>query len=211
MARGAPKSACFIGDGRSARLVGVTGQFLGRSEEGLRVVYRGSIGPLPVADRAREAIASIGEVLASAFGLRGLFGVDLKLDGPTPWPVEINPRYTASVEVLEEGLGLSLLAEHARAFGAMIQAGSSEPVADGRPTVAAKFIVNATRAAVVPDDWPWSDLADPRPTVADIPRGGTILHPGDPVLTVLARGPDKTRLKAMVRLWKARIDAWPSP
>lgn len=71
VARGSPKSACFVGDGRSARLVGVTGQFLGRSHEGLRVVYRGSIGPLPLGKAATRAVARIGEVLADAFGLRG--------------------------------------------------------------------------------------------------------------------------------------------
>lgn len=77
--------------------------------------------------------------------------------------------------------------------------------------MAAKFIVNATRRAVVPEDWPWSDPADLLPTVADIPAATTILRPGDPVLTVVVRGPDATRIKAMVRLWQSRIDAWPAP
>jgi predicted ATP-grasp superfamily ATP-dependent carboligase len=247
VARGAPKSACFVGDGHSARLVGVTGQFLGRSDEGLRVVYRGSIGPLPLGPEATSAVLRIGEVLADSFGLRGLFGIDLKLDGQIPWPVEINPRYTASVEVLEEVLGVSLLAEHARAFGMRThvdevvlnnpphalpsptggegflllpteignpltwRAGVGCGVDTDRPRVAAKFIINASRPAVVPEDWPWSDPADPHPTVADIPTAGTILRPGDPVLTVIARGPDSARLKRMVRLWQARIGAWPAP
>jgi predicted ATP-grasp superfamily ATP-dependent carboligase len=211
LAPGAPKSACFVGDGRLARLVGVTGQFLGRSEEGLRVVYRGSIGPLPLGDVARKSVVRIGDVLADALGLRGLFGVDLKLDGQTPWPVEINPRYAASVEVLEEARGVSLLAEHARAFGAEARSESRELVGGEWPRVAAKFIVHATRPAVVPDEWPWSDPADPHPTVADIPAAGTILHPGDPVLTVLARGPEATRLKATIRLWQGRIVGWPAP
>ena len=42
-----------------------------------------------------------------AFGLVGLFGVDLILRDGEPWPVEVNPRYTASVEVLELALGTS--------------------------------------------------------------------------------------------------------
>ena len=53
-----------------------------------------------------------GQVLASAFALVGLFGVDYILHDDEPWPVEVNPRYTASVEVLELALGRSLLAEH---------------------------------------------------------------------------------------------------
>ncbi|HEY2156423.1 MAG TPA: ATP-grasp domain-containing protein, partial [Isosphaeraceae bacterium] len=250
------KSATFVGDGRTARLVGVTGQFLGWSDEGLRTLYRGSIGPLPVRSEARQTVARIGDALAAAFGLRGLFGVDMKLDGVTPWPVEINPRYTASVEVLEEALGVSLLAEHARAFIRDEVVGSGFPVVrgniaersrsllarsgslgaegwvgqerddrpevdrmetrlrpvlpDDRSGIAAKFILNATRPAVVPREWPWSDPADPHPTVADLPSAGTILWPGDPVLTVLARGTETARLKAMIRLWQRRIDAWPA-
>jgi predicted ATP-grasp superfamily ATP-dependent carboligase len=109
--------AIFVGKGRSARLRGVTRQLLGRSAEGLRVIYSGSVGPWPLEARVEREIGRIGDALAGAFGLRGIFGVDLILEGETPWAVEINPRYSASVEVLEEALGLALVAEHARAFG----------------------------------------------------------------------------------------------
>ena len=46
----------------------------------------------------------------SAFGLAGWFGVDFILRDGIPWPVEINPRYTASVEIHELASGRSLLA-----------------------------------------------------------------------------------------------------
>ena len=111
--------ATFVGDGGSARLVGVAEQEPSGSGRGVVLAsYAGSIGPCRLEGRAWDAIGRIGEALAAAFGLRGLFGVDVILDRDTPWPVEINPRYTASCEVLEEGLGVSLIAEHARAFGA---------------------------------------------------------------------------------------------
>ena len=47
----------------------------------------------------------IGEVISGEFGLRGLFGVDAIKRQDSIYPVEANPRYTASVEVLELALG----------------------------------------------------------------------------------------------------------
>ena len=51
----------------------------------------------------------------SAFGLVGWFGVDYILRDGIPWPVEINPRYTASLEIHELASGRSLLPEHRHA------------------------------------------------------------------------------------------------
>ena len=48
-----------------------------------------------------QILQQLGLDLARGCGLRGLFGVDFVLSEGVPWPVEINPRYTASVEVLE--------------------------------------------------------------------------------------------------------------
>ena len=54
----------------------------------------------------RAVLDKLGTVLAQAFRLVGLFGVDGVLDAERFWPVEVNPRYTASVEVLEGATGL---------------------------------------------------------------------------------------------------------
>lgn len=221
IARGSPLGACFVGDGASARLAGVTRQILGASsprgtDQGsvIRTLYEGSVGPCRLGEGATRAIARIGDALASAFGLRGLFGVDLILEGATPWAVEINPRYTASVEVLEEGLGVTLLDEHARAFGVAGVLSAPARGADTPGRVVAKRILWADRPAVVPEAWPRS-VADASPTVADIPAPGTILRPGDPVLTVFARGRSPRaawlRLRARAARWRRRIDGWPSP
>ena len=84
----------------------------------------------------------MGATLAASFGLIGLFGVDLILRDDVPWPVEVNPRYTASVEVLELALGRSLLADHARACDAEPTGPVMAPVAL-RPRFVGKLIVFA--------------------------------------------------------------------
>jgi predicted ATP-grasp superfamily ATP-dependent carboligase len=66
-----------------------------------RVAYRGSVGPL---DMDTGEIERIGALVAERCGFRddGLFGIDMIRDHRGDvWPIEINPRYTASMELLE--------------------------------------------------------------------------------------------------------------
>ena len=54
-----------------------------------------------------------------AFGVRavaGLFGIDFVLHEGEPWLIEINPRYTASIEILEYATGLKTLEVHRSVF-----------------------------------------------------------------------------------------------
>lgn len=104
-------AAVYLGDGQQAHLLGAARQLVGQSwlhVSGFR--YCGSIGPMQLAPSLKKNLQHLGAVLASAFGLRGPFGVDFILKDGVAWPVEINPRYTASVEVLEYATGMSVLA-----------------------------------------------------------------------------------------------------
>ncbi len=94
-------------------LAGVTRQWIGRP--GARFAYAGSVGPWPVSILEQRRVEALGAALTSAFRLVGLFGIDFILRDGHPWPLEINPRYTAAVEVIELARGRALLAEHRRA------------------------------------------------------------------------------------------------
>jgi len=202
-------SALYIGGPAGARLLGATRQHLGRA--GNRFAYRGSLGPWPLDDGPRRRLARLGEAIAPACGLVGLFGVDLVLRDGDPWPIEVNPRYTASVEVLEWALGRSLLSEHLAAFG---RTGGGE----GHPGPAAPFVAKAIVAAARPFAWPSPGLAepgDPRrfPDVADLPAPGTSFGAGDPVVTVFARGDSpaecRRNLAGRVSAWRRRLRVKP--
>jgi uncharacterized protein len=77
-----------------------------------RWLYGGSIGPLDdhdslalaLSSRERAKIIRLGEAIADRFDLVGLFNVDLmrRVDG-TLVMLEINPRYSASMELLTGG------------------------------------------------------------------------------------------------------------
>jgi predicted ATP-grasp superfamily ATP-dependent carboligase len=203
---GTTASAVFVGQRTHADLVGVTRQLLGRP--GAPFAYRGSLAPWPIAPGIQSQIERIGHVLAGAFGLVGLFGVDLVLDGERAWSVEVNPRYTASVEALELALRRPLLAEHRDAC----EGGPSGPVpaAGGAPRFVAKEILFATADVVITVGAVPVRLGSFEvPEAADIPADGTRFATVEPGLTVFAEGasPDEAlaRLADVRRRWEDRL------
>jgi uncharacterized protein len=93
---GVPCSAAAVGD----VVLGVTEQLVGRREFGVRG-YRwcGNLVP-PRTPVPLDQVQEICSRLVAAFGLRGPFGVDFIWDGERAWVVEVNPRPTASLEVI---------------------------------------------------------------------------------------------------------------
>ena len=182
----------YVGHVGGALLLGVTRQLVGEAWLGARPFhYCGSVGPLTLSVPQRRAFEAVGAALVAAFGLRGLFGVDAVLRDGTPWPVEVNPRYTASVEVLEFATGVPALDLHRRAYQS-----------DGLPTVrgdarrvVGKAVLFARADLRFPAGGPWEEalrspgLLDEPPAFADIPDEGERLSPGQPVLTFFATAP----------------------
>jgi predicted ATP-grasp superfamily ATP-dependent carboligase len=205
-------SALFIGRGGSARLVGITRQWIG-GVPGSPFAYRGSIGPCRLAGPLTRSLRALGDRLTSAFGLVGWFGVDYVLHEGRPWPVEINPRYPASLEIHEVATGRALLAEHRAAcegVPAPIEALEEEPA---RSRVVARWIIYAPRRLVAPDPIArWAGMSEPDliPTVADVPWPGTEFEAGDPVLTLLASGAGvgqcRANLLRLRRAWARRLE-----
>lgn len=175
-------SAIFVAAGGRALHLGTTVQLVGESEFGARpFAYCGSLGPALLRKKAAERIRRIGDVLAARFGLVGIFGVDLVLSGGTPFAVEVNPRYTASVEVLEETLGIPALALHARACRGLplTLPPSARRARSGEWQ--GKAILFAKKEVV-----PAEETLPAR--ARDLPREGERIRPGRPVCTIFARG-----------------------
>jgi predicted ATP-grasp superfamily ATP-dependent carboligase len=79
--------------------------------------YAGSIAPFELSDHEKRALQGLAEKLAGGAGLRGLFGLDLIRGEEGLWLIEVNPRYTASMELLEALQSRSFVAEHCAEFG----------------------------------------------------------------------------------------------
>lgn len=177
-------SAIFVGRPGQTTLHGVTRQLIGRPDASF--AYVGSLGPWPITPIETARLKSLGDLLARTFGLRGLFGVDFILRDGHPWPVEINPRYTASVEVLELALGESLLSAHRSVFDTV--AAPSVHSNPPRPhTSVGKLILFAPGRC----SFPMTTRPRPAsldhfaiPTLGDRPQPGTSFEPGEPVATL---------------------------
>ncbi len=205
-------SALFIGSRDRARLVGVARQWVG-DVPGRPFAYRGGIVPGRLGPAPAARLAELGDRLASAFGLVGWFGVDYVLRQGIPWPVEVNPRYTASVELHEMAAGRALLPAH-RAACEDLSGTASEPQGPRkrRSRAAAKWIVYAPHRLVVPEiamETPVIDGPDAVTTVGDIPAPGAGIEAGEPVMTLLARDSDsgscRARLTRLRRSWSMRL------
>jgi predicted ATP-grasp superfamily ATP-dependent carboligase len=183
----------YVAAAGEARLLGVSRQLVGCDWSGAcEFQYTGNIGPLLVGAPLLKQFQAIGECLAKRFHLCGLFGVDVVVQQQQVWAIEVNPRYCASVEVLERGLQRNFLETHLAACSR-----SELPlVGDSRPfRCCGKAVVYARSAVHVTSEcleglYASRRRADGRPWIADVPSGETRFEKGDPVMTVLAEGPD---------------------
>jgi predicted ATP-grasp superfamily ATP-dependent carboligase len=209
-------AALYVAGGGTARLLGLSRQLVG--EDFLHAPpfrYCGSVGPLVIAPGLREGLVRLGNELARQTGARGLFGVDGILREGAFWPVEVNPRYTASVEVLEHALGLRTLDYHLRACeGALLWEGESPPFAGAR---VAKAILYARAGGVFPREGPWRDTlehpvsVEELPAFADLPHEGDRLEAGRPVLTLFVRGETVDECMVALRHRAAEVERWLYP
>jgi predicted ATP-grasp superfamily ATP-dependent carboligase len=188
---GVPCSAVFVGFEHNTRLLSVTRQLVG--EHWLHAApfhYCGSIGPLKLEAAVQKNLETIGIVLNRYCHLRGLFGVDFILADGIPWPVEVNPRYPASIEILEYGAGIQALAWHRAAFD---PASAIPPGPTPEKSVVGKAILFAKRQLDFPEEGPWThSLGHPKsidemPAFADIPSSGQTIEAGRPILTFFSR------------------------
>ena len=177
--KGVPVSAVFHCDGWSSILLGATEQLIGETCFGANgFTYCGSIGPLQLTERSREALSHLGVVLTQRFDLRGVFGVDLIMDfAGDLWPVEVNPRYPASAEIIEKITGVHVFTP----------TDGSRKEKKQRTLFHAKAIVFAKKACVAPDLY----ATFSRDQIADVPAPGRAIRQGVPVCTIFAAAPTR--------------------
>jgi predicted ATP-grasp superfamily ATP-dependent carboligase len=164
--------------------MGVTEQLIGPAWNAPKAYqYAGSVGPVVLTAAAETCLRRLGAAISERFGLRGLFGIDFILaEDDSVWPVEVNPRYTASIEVLENAMQISLLSHHLEAY-----LHEHLPAFEtGRPAIISGKLFLYARRTLVVGEATIKRIADHGDVViADIPRLGSRLAVGDPICTVL--------------------------
>ena len=109
-------TAIYLSSLNQVQLIGVTKQLVGeRNFHARPFSYCGSIGPLPLEASLSDKLLVLGNTLSHTFVLRGIWGLDCVLSNSTPYAIEINPRWSASLEVIERALNLDVFTQHVNA------------------------------------------------------------------------------------------------
>ena len=209
---GTAGSIVFAADGRRAVPIAITRQLIGEQTFGAPPFrYCGNIlaparEPVWGDDTPlwREAVA-IAAIATRAFGLAGVNGIDFIVRHGHPVPIEINPRFTAAMELAERRDGISIfgahvagctrvlsryapLRAHVRAHvPAYVRARAHGEGAAGKAIVFARHALTVGSAVSR-----WVAGED----VRDIPRPGSPIPSGAPICSVFAEAPTTAACRA---------------
>ncbi len=190
---GIPASVCFIANGCKSVLIGLSSQLIGLDDLGATgFTWCGNILPLSFDEKESHYIIgqmeNITSLLTNHFNLKGACGIDIvikrdKKGRLTPYILEINPRYTASMELVENLYGLNIYSIHINALQGKLPDFS---LADKHSTqFLAKGILFARNDIKIKETANWK-----RRGIRDIPFEGDMIEKEHPVCTILADGSD---------------------
>jgi len=188
---GVPGSLVFVAAGGRSVPLAISRQLVGDPAFGADgFMYCGNIlaavgDPQFRQDEALVGAASaIARAVAEEFELVGVNGVDFIAADGVPYPIEVNPRWCASMELVERAYGVSMFGLHAAACTA-----GTLPVFDlsrarSEGNTVGKAIIFARRDVTLGNTREWLEDA----TVRDVPHPGERIAEGHPICTVLAEG-----------------------
>ncbi|WP_442505933.1 ATP-grasp domain-containing protein [Novipirellula sp. SH528] len=94
----------YLSDGKESVMLGVC-RSLHTRKPPYPFVHGGSYGPVFLSEKQTETLRELGDTLVTKTALAGLFGIDVIIDAHKYlWLLEINPRWTASSELIERDL-----------------------------------------------------------------------------------------------------------
>lgn len=171
--------------------------------------YLGSVGPLTLDASLQSWVEEAGSRIASEFRLPGLWGLDWILDRDgTPWALEVNPRWTATCELITLSRNWPLVTWHIDAcrngvLPVSVPANSNSPISDASvATTTTATEAWGKRILYANADLTFSldHLAEIEKQVKqfassdvglhwrDLPAPGTAVHRGEPVCSLLLSG-----------------------
>lgn len=194
----------LLRDHHPAELLGVCRSLNDRASTGAPGwVYAGSV--LVAASTWVKPVLAFAECLAGEHGLRGAVGIDcLVTPAGTVIVLEVNPRPTASMELLERTRGLCIAHRHLEARN--FHSPTTPPAQASGHVASGKAILYGDRAVVVSPALhaAFANLAEhwaPSPTLpalADLPQANTHVSPGRPILTVFADGASEDAVETLL-------------
>ena len=190
---GMPASIVFVGVRGRAVPFGFCRQLIGDAafgSSGFR--YCGNI--LTAAgedDEVFQAAGALASAVCEEFGLVGVNGIDMIVAAGVPYAIEVNPRWCASMELVERAYGLSVFGAHAVACDEAVLPKFDLARARRGATTVGKAVVFARREFTAGDPSTLLDAFAPG-DLRDVPRSGMQIRAGHPICTVLADARDSS-------------------
>ncbi|NLI91658.1 MAG: ATP-grasp domain-containing protein [Peptococcaceae bacterium] len=206
---GIPGSVTFLANGKEAWLLGTSRQLITRGGAGQHFLYSGNIVPLDlngtISSRIfmKKILMSVTQ-LTKVFGLKGINTLDFIVNAEGVWILELNPRWSASVELIERVLGQRLFPYHLTACEGVDMTQTIQRLR-AQPKRAALVYDHMTKCNRIPN-FRGKQIVFSRNSnlitnydgrklrylylqgVRDLPRTGTLIEKGQPLCTVLAAG-----------------------
>ena len=179
--------ASFVAAQGTCELMGVCRQIPSTSTTH-PFLYSGSYGPFALNPEIERQVCGMARVLADACNLQGWFGIDFIEREGEAWLLELNPRYTASMEILERISKQSLFDYHLNAFEPLSPIGFSLPRA--KALLGKQYVYWESEDPVVVQTDAHRQLVQLGKSaerfVTDIPWPGTAIETAMPICTVWA-------------------------
>lgn len=191
LVKGTDVSVSILGTGKAIYTVSINEQLIGLPQlgRGRTKAYCGNVVPLKADPDLHTLLVKVSEEMGTSLGLIGSNGFDFVVDSAgTPYFMEINPRFQATIEAVELTTGINLVQCHLDACSGQLP--SKRIVHKGN---CARVIVYARFPCIIPD---LREL----PGVVDIPFPGSHAERGDPVCTVNHIAP--THKEALEGAWQ---------
>lgn len=214
---GDPASALYLSMPWRVYLLGFSSQLIGTPWLHARPFeYAGNIGPITPSETERATAERLGFAVTQSALKFGYFGIDLIRAEGGLMAIEVNPRYTASVEVYELASGAASLRWHV-ACTTCVDAGPDAPWVEPAEFTATRVVGKAIYYAAVPITFPASGPWDESlrhctdvwrmPEFADIPHPGGVIEPGQPVFTLFASAATEPECINQLQVKAAACDA----
>ena len=220
----------FVSSNVGIAVVGATASWKSGSQksysscvDGPIYAYQGSYGPISLSSELLTKLQRFATLVGAESGLLGIWQADFLLYDNQLTLLEINPRWSASTDLLDVCLGIPLVQMHhacvcdhvSEERFSRVASQCFDQATNARNAMLGKLIVYSPMPFVVTsiqsDKWwtqRWScglNFAAKRFQFADIPNAGTSVSQGDPLLTVMASGCSPEAL--MIELQRGRIEA----
>jgi predicted ATP-grasp superfamily ATP-dependent carboligase len=141
--------------------------------------FAGCVYPSGIAEKFYAPIEKFGKKIGAETGLAGWWGADFIITNESAWILEVNPRFTASLELIGKAHGIDIVEKQIRAFSpdiCHIEIGKNSKYFG-------RLIVYAKESVVFKNPAKWFEAG-----MRDIPHDGELVQKGAPVLSIYADG-----------------------